>query len=168
MTGRRRKDIRERRKEERKGWRDEEEEKARVVRESGRWKDWEREREREGDGDIHERIRAQRVERTKEERQSGITRGGSRLSHDGGRRTEGEWTQQGRVRAGSEGVAAVAAAVEEESAGAKRGKQREGGGPRTTGERGPGGPGGSVGVWQGARDPIGSRPGHIISGCSPR
>lgn len=50
--------------------------------------------------------------------------------------------QQGRVRAGSEGVAVevaeeeVAAVVveeEEESSGAKRGKQREGrGGPRTT------------------------------------
>lgn len=62
-----------------------------------------------------------------------------------------------------EEVAAVV--VEEESSGAKRGKQREGGSEndgRMTVERGP------AGVWQGARDPIGSRPGHIISGCSPR
>lgn len=110
MTGKRGR-ICERRNGDRK---DEEKEKARVWYVSPKV-------ERQRKTEMHERIRAQRDERTKEERQSGITRGGSRLSHDG-RRESGR--KQGRVRAGSEGVTAATA---EEEGSLERGKQHEGG-----------------------------------------
>lgn len=84
-------------------------------------------------------------------------RSSSSSSNDDDGREEKEEVEEKKEEVVVEGGGAMRGGSENN----KRVGKRRGRGARE-GERG------SVRVWQEARDPIGSRPGHIISDCTPR